>query len=233
MDRIIAQQRSIIPACDVDIDAFEKLVSETAGSGHIGAYKLGFQLGLKYGLPRVVRLAREYTDKPLIYDHQKAGTDIPDTGKNFASICSQSGIDAVILFPQAGPETEKAWIQYALDAGLKVIVGGMMTHPGYLQSQGGYIADSAAMDMYLNAAKAGITDFVVPGNKPEMIAKIRSALLQEVDQPVFYAPGFISQGGELSDAAKAAGDSWHAIIGRALTGSSDIKKSLEELSGKL
>ena len=45
-------------------------------------YKVGLSLALDCGLPKVVEIAREYTDKPIIYDHLKAGTDIPEVGKN-------------------------------------------------------------------------------------------------------------------------------------------------------
>ena len=94
-------------------------------------------------------------------------------------ICKEAGIDAIILFPQAGPETERAWIEYALEENLGVIVGGLMTHPKYVRSEGGFLADEAIMEMYLNAADQGITDFVVPGNKPDEIMRIRKALEQK------------------------------------------------------
>src|SRR4051812_4749951 len=106
MQKIIDRQRSIIPACDVDFAQFERILRETANIPEIGAYKIGAALALSEGLRSVVKIARKYTQKPLIYDHQKAGTDIPDTGKQFASTIKSCGIDAVILFPFAGPTTQ-------------------------------------------------------------------------------------------------------------------------------
>ena len=139
--RIVAEDRSIIPACDMaTIEEFDKLVKETANVEGIGGYKIGFELGLTYGLPRLAETARKYTQKPLIYDHQKAATDIPDTGQRFMLVAKKAGMDAVILFPQSGPETERAWIYRAMDTGIGVIVGGIMTHPGYLVSEGGFIS---------------------------------------------------------------------------------------------
>jgi len=91
-----------------------------------------------------------------------------------------------------------------------------MTHPKYVRSEGGYIADEAIMEMYLNAANLGVSDFVVPGNKPDDIRRIRETLEQRGVSPTFYAPGFVAQGGSISDAAKVAGDSWHAIVGRGI-----------------
>lgn len=232
--RIIGADKSVIVACDMDdLGEFSRLVEETCNVPGIGGYKVGFQLGLTYGLPQVVNAARVYTEKPIIYDHQKAATDIPDTGKNFAKTCKDAGIDAVILFPQAGPETERAWIYHALNEELKVIVGGRMTHPSYAVSEGGFITDEGALDMYRIAARAGIGDFVVPGNKPEVIEQIKSVVQEEIAHPKFYSPGFVTQGGKISTAGKAAGDRLHAIVGRAITQANDYRAAAIEMTSQL
>ncbi len=232
--KIIEQDRSVIPACDVEsLEQFEALVKETAGIEGISSYKIGLELGLQYGLPRVVETARKHTNKPLIYDHQKAGTDIPDTGKNFARTIKKSGIDAVILFPQSGPETERGWIYHAIDHGLKVIVGGRMTHPAYSVSEGGFITDEGALEMYKIAANIGVNDFVVPGNKPETIKQIKEVVESNGSSPRFYAPGFIAQGGNISEAAKAAGSRFHGIVGRGIYGSNDMRKAAIEHTSQL
>lgn len=233
-DSIIPIERSVIPACDVSsLKDLERIVKNTSNIEKIGGYKIGFELGLKYGFSSVVDVIGKYSDKPIIYDHQKAGTDIPDIGENFARICWVSGIDAVILFPQSGPETEKAWIEAAFERGLGVIVGGLMTHPKYLRSEGGYIADEAIMEMYLNAADLGVRNFVVPGNRPNDIKKIRKAIEQKGISPTFYAPGFIEQGGNLSEAAKAAGKRFHGIVGRTLCNAENIEKVARDLTSQI
>ena len=232
--RIIKRDRSVIPACDVStLDEFEALVKETADVEGIGGYKVGFELGLGYSLSKVVEVARKHTDKPVIYDHQKAATDIPDTGKNFAEVCKRAGVDAVILFPQAGPETERAWIYHALDKGLNVIVGGRMTHPAYAVSEGGFITDEGALEMYRIAARAGVNHFVVPGNKPDVIKQVRDAVEFEGVNPIFYAPGFIAQGGSISDAAKVAGDRFHGIVGRGIYQATDKRAAALEHTSKI
>ncbi|MFH1710988.1 MAG: orotidine 5'-phosphate decarboxylase / HUMPS family protein [Nanoarchaeota archaeon] len=231
---IIPRDKSVIPACDVStLEEFEKLVKETADVDGIGGYKIGFELGLGFGLPRVVEVARKHTDKPIIYDHQKAGTDIPDTGKNFARVMKNSGIDTVIFFPQAGPETERAWIYHALDNDLKVIVGGRMTHPAYSVSEGGFITDEGALEMYRIAARAGINNFVVPGNKPEVIKEVKEVVEAEGASPVFYAPGFIAQGGKIADATKVAGDKFHAIVGSGIYKAKDMHEAAVEHTSQL
>ena len=232
--KIIERDRSVIPACDVSaIEEFEKLVEQTADVEGIGGYKIGFELGLGYGLENVVGAAKKHTSKPIIYDHQKAGTDIPDTGKNFAKLCKKAGVDAVILFPQSGPETERAWIYHSLDNGLKVIVGGEMTHQGYKRSEGGFISDDMLDAMYLIGARAGVSNFVVPGNKIDRIAHYKEILENEGVSPVFYAPGFIAQGGKIEDAAKVAGDRFHGIVGRGIYKADDMKKAAIEHTSQL
>lgn len=217
MDTLISQARTIIPACDFkDISKFEELIKATDKIEKIGAYKIGMLLGYNNSLPKVGEIAKRYTSKPLIFDHQKGATDIPDTGGDLMDIVAESGFNAVILFPQSGPVTLKVWAQKAMEKGLKVIVGGLMTHDQYVVSKGGFIADEAVEKMYLIAAKIGIVDFVVPGNLPEFITHIRTRIQEYVTEPIFYAPGFIAQGGKISDAAKVAGPKWHAIVGRAI-----------------
>jgi orotidine-5'-phosphate decarboxylase len=229
---IIKLNRSIIPACDLpSLEELERLVRETCEVKGVGGYKIGFELVIPFGMRRVLDAIRKHTGLPIIYDHQKAGTDIPDTGEKFMKACK--GVDAVILFPQAGPETEKRWIEAARKEGLGVIIGGEMTHPRYLQGDGGFILDSAPKAMYEIAASMGISDFVVPGNKPERISEYRRMLEARGIKPVFYSPGMITQGGDISEAAKAAGANWHAIIGRALYQSRDARKKAEELALKL
>ncbi len=233
--KIITRDRSVIPACDVEtLEQFEELVKQTADVDGIGGYKIGFELGLGYGLPAVVAAARKHTDKPIIYDHQKAGTDIPDTGRNYTKIMKRVGVDAIILFPQAGPETERAWIHQALDNGLNVIVGGRMTHPAYSVSEGGFITDEGALDMYRIAARAGVNNFVVPGNKPDVIKQVRELVEAEGASPVFYGPGLgIGQGGNTRTAREAAGEYFHEIVGRGIYQAKNMHMAAVEYTPQL
>jgi orotidine-5'-phosphate decarboxylase len=225
-------KNGIIPACDMDsIEAFEEMVKQTSKVKGLSGYKLGFELGLKYGLPKLVETIRKHTDIEIIYDHQKAGSDIPDTGKAFAKTAKEAGVNTVIFFPQAGPETERAWIYRAYEQELGVIVGGIMTHPAYLVSEGGFIQDEAALNIYRIAANAGVHRFVVPGTKPEIIMKIRDALAAEgmrIDggpepRPIFYSPGLVAQGGSIAAINQILGDNWHGIIGRDIVNAKDGK----------
>ena len=219
MLNLIKIGRSVIPACDVGtLEKLKELVKATAPIPGIGGYKVGLELTIPFSLTEVVAIIREHSNAPIIYDHQKAATDIPELGPKFARAVKISGADAVILFPFGGAATEEAWIKTCQDAELTVLVGGHMTQARFLESEGGFIADSGPEAIYRLAAEKGVTDFVVPGNKTDYVLKYRQ-LLEEalgVDKFVLYAPGFISQGGDISETGKVAGANWHAIIGSAI-----------------
>lgn len=232
--KLIKYDKSIIPACDVTtLEKLKKIVEKTHDIEGVGAYKVGLSLALRYGLPQIVKIVRKITDLPIIYDHQKAGTDIPEMGEVFAEVCKEAGIDAVIIFPQAGPETERAWVTAARGRGLGVIVGGEMTHQKYKISEGGYIVDDALKDIYINAMKLGVKDFVIPGNRIDRIKFYVDLFKRHEIRPVFYSPGLITQGGEITGAGRAAGDNWHAIVGRALYNSEDMRKTATDLTSRL
>lgn len=235
MGSVIAYKRSVVPAADFDtVRKLRKLVQETHDVKGIGGYKISAELAVGHGLKKVVETVREFTNHPIIYDHQKGMTDIPDTGEGFLTVIKESGVDAFIGFPLSGPATQEEWIKQAQDIGLRVIMGGEMTHPKFKSSEGGYIADEKLDEMYLLSAKLGVMDFVVPGNRKERVAHYNQILRPIVgDDLTFWAPGFVAQGGAISDAAKAAGESFHAIVGRGIYQAKDMRKAAEEMCSQL
>ena len=228
MRQIIKLSKSIIPSCDFQsLEQLRMIVKETADIDGIGAYKIGFEIVLENGLKTVIEEIRKHTDLPLIYDHQKAGTDIPAMGSRFIKSCK--GVSAVILFPFAGIVTESEWINSAKEYGMPVIIGGEMSHKGFLVSDGGFIDDNSPARIYNKAVELGVTDFVVPGNKLDRIRVYRELIESKCKNPVYYSPGFIEQGGSISETAKLIGERWHAIVGRALYQQRNIRKSAKEL----
>jgi len=137
-------------------------------------------------------------------------------------------VNAVILFPQAGPVTEEAWIKAAREEKMEVIIGGEMTHKGYLESDNGFLKSDMPKRVYTIAANLGVKDFVVPGNKPDKIREYKEMLEALSVKPVFYSPGLVAQGGSITDGARAAGDKWHAIIGRGLYEAKDMHAAAKE-----
>lgn len=140
------------------------------------------------------------------------------------------------MFPQSGPATEFEWIRVAQNLGLGVIVGGEMTHPRYLEGDAsngrkfdydvvfkklgmreqptGFIREDAPRQMYEIAARMGVGDFVVPGNKPAQIVIYKQQLESLVEgTPTFWSPGLVAQGGDISDGARAAGKVFMLLLG--------------------
>ena len=194
----------------------KELVEATSQVPGISGYKVGLELVIPYGLEKIVEVIRRYTKLPIIYDHQKGGTDIPDLGKKFAERVKFAGANAVILFPFGGAATEREWIKACQDRELVVLVGGHMTQKEFLESEGGFIANPEKI--YEIAVECGVSNFVVPGNKVEFVLKYRQLLERLLGQGNFtlYAPGFIAQGGNISETGKVAGENWHAIVGSAI-----------------
>lgn len=218
-------ERSVVVACDVrSLVKLEEIVSATSGVHGIGGYKVGMTLVIRFGLPQVVSVIRSASAVPLpiIYDHQKGGTDIPELGPEFAAAVKESGADAAILFPLTGPVVAKSWIQAIQECqseGLGVIVGGHMTHDGFLESDGGYIHDMAPFSIYAIAAELGVTNFVAPGNQPNLLQIYLGHLKQvgvDREKLQLFAPGFVTQGGDISETGKVAGERWHAIVGSGI-----------------
>ena len=226
----MTKRYQLIPALDTtDLGRAEALVDQLGDLGFVYGFKLGFALGLTAGLPEVVRRLRARTDKPLIYDHQKAGTDIPDTGRLFARTLAESGIDEAILFPQAGPRTLEAWVEAVREAEMRVIVGGIMTHPGYTAEEGGFLQADAGQRMYAQARALGVTRFVVPLTRPDAT---RAAFGGETSPEwTFYSPGYGKQGGD--PGAVDFVHTHHVIVGRSLMVAEDPRGYVAEVARAL
>lgn len=205
------------------------MVARIAAHPFVSSFKVGFSLGLGEGLPRVVAAIRAHTEKPVVYDHQKAATDIPDTGDLFARTLARAGIGEAILFPQAGPATLRGWVKGLRDHGVEPVVGGLMTHAGFLESEGGFLVDRSVAAVYALAAELGVRRFVVPLTKP---AAIRGLVFPA--DAIFYSPGFGAQGGDPS--AFPFLREHHLIAGRALFAAPDplawVEAAARSLEGK-
>lgn len=223
-----------IPALDCfDLEEARRVVAAVAGHPFLYGFKVGFTLGLTHGLPRVVEMIRRHSERPVIYDHQKAATDIPEMGEAFARTLTQAGLDEAILFPQAGPATLEAWIKALRQASIKVIVGTLMTHPCFLQGEGGYLSDAFPEQVFRLARAQGVEAFVVPLTKPALVERLLA------DHPIaptaeFYSPGFGAQGGDAR--AFPFVRRHYLIVGRSLLHAPDpgawLDQAHRELAGR-
>jgi orotidine-5'-phosphate decarboxylase len=230
----LGSSRGIILAADVDnLEKLRVLLNQVSGVREIVAIKLGFSLGLRFGLPNVVNTVREISSLPIIYDHQKAGTDIPQMGPAFAAVCREAGVDGAIFFPQAGPRTLEGFVSGAIEKELVPIVGLVMSHPAYLESEGGYIVDEAPNRMAATALELGVTNFVLPGTKPKIVKKFARGVLAETKVAIMM-PGIGSQGGSLSAACKAAAPHRSfPIVGSAIYDAKEPRRAARSFANEL
>lgn len=219
----VESQRSIVVAADVESDQYEALVQQMAGVEGLSGIKLGFVAGLDLSLPRAVEIAREADETlELTYDHQKAATDIPETGAKFAKVMENAGVDNAILFPFTGPVTQEAWTRELQQRGIRVISGSEMTHDQIAASpdglSGGYVHPEAFKRMFAKAVELDVRDFVVPGNKPSAVEGYRQFFDREIGEGEFtlWAPGFVTQGGDVSETGLVAGPRFNAIVGSGI-----------------
>jgi orotidine-5'-phosphate decarboxylase len=226
---LFRDSRGIIPACDVEtLELLRDLVTATSDLPFIQGYKIGMQLVVQYGAADVAHRIRAITDLPIIYDHQKFGTDIPEIcGGPILRVLRDAGIDAIIIFPQAGLETLRSTIQGCDQLGLAAIAGGEMTHRAYLVRDGGYIADDAPERMYADAARLGVQHFVVPGTRIDSINRYRGQLEKLLEAPQFLFPGVgKGQGGDIVAAFAAVTPlSAYAIVGRGIYAEKDSRQA--------
>ena len=217
----------IILACDVStLEEAESLARLSIGVNEVVGYKIGFTLALRFGLREVTEVLKKINPLPVIYDHQKAGTDIPQMGEPFARCCKDGGVDGVIVFSQAGPKTLDSFTSAIGQYEMTPIVGGVMTHSGYLFSDGGYIIDDAPKHIFQTALEKGVTHFVLPGNKPDLI-QTYAGLLNKKSGVSVMMPGIGSQGGELGIAfSKCIELKPYAIIGSAIYKAKDPSAAL-------
>lgn len=217
---LFSEERGIVVACDVpDLNSLSKLIRATASLPFICGYKVGMELALAHGLSGALRTVRQITTKPVIYDHQKFGTDIPDIcGGSVLDIIVKTGVDAIIVFPLSGIETLRSTIEGCRSRGIEPIVGGEMTHKGYLAAEGGYMENTAPGQIYRDAAALGVRAFIVPGTRLASVRQYRKMIEARVSSPSFLFPGIgKGQGGDIVEAFESvAPHSGYAIVGRGI-----------------
>lgn len=216
---VFLEGRGVIVALDTwDLELIEKIVGVTSNIDRVTGYKIGLMASLAHGLKNVVETIRRITSKPIIYDHQKAMTDTPHIGEGFARIMKASGVDAAIGFPHSGPRVLISWVEALRREGVLPIIGGEMTHDGFLRSEGGYICDDAPLSIYMTSADLGVEHYVLPASKMVRALKYAEAISAKVDNPVFLLPG-VGPGGEIDPLFSKMVSSYrnvHLILGRAL-----------------
>jgi len=228
------RDHGVIPALDMEsTEGIKRVVEATTGIDGVVGYKLGLTLVLRLGLAGAVNALKDVTDLPVLYDHQKAGPDVPDMAAKFCRIAACAGVDGLILFPLAGPRAVDGFVGQSLDNGLLPIVGGDLPFPDYNVSGGGYVSDDALERIFERAMAAGARDFIIPGNTPDKVRHHAAQLRAGVHRPRLFIPGIGALGGNIGDCfAAAEGCSAYAIIGRGIYGADDPTAAARALASE-
>ena len=230
----LQSSHGILIALDMEsLDHMRKVVEQTSSIAGVIGYKVGLTATLRLGLGNAVHHLRACTDLPLIYDHQKAGPDVPDMAPKFSTTCKEAGVDGLILFPVAGPRAVVAFAGSAYRNRLLPIVGGDLPFTDYNASGGGYVIDDALDRIFRKAIEIGVDHFVIPGNTPDKVRHHAGWLVEEIERPCLFIPGIGALGGSIADAFSAApGCNVYAVVGRAVYDASDPGEAARRLAGE-
>jgi orotidine-5'-phosphate decarboxylase len=234
MAKVFQGSAGIVPALDVDTtDQLNLVVRQTCEADGVAGYKLGLTSVLRFGLAEAVRRLRDMTDLPLLYDHQKAGPDMPDMATRFVALCKEGGVDGVILFPVAGPTAVDRFVGESVKAGLIPIVGGEIPVPDYCVSGGGYMSDDTLARILERAALNNADHFVLPAHDNAKVEGWSQSIAASVRGATVFLTGFGPLGGSIKAAFAAASacPRRFAIVGRLITSSAspgDAAKRLVE-----
>lgn len=225
----------IILAADVETPReLHQLAYAARDIPEITAIKIGCIFGLRHTVRAAVHAVSDTSDLHVIYDHQKAGTDVPFMGAPFADVCLSAGVSGAIIFPQAGPATLHAFVTAFIERQITPIVGLTMTHKSYLSSDGGWIEDNAPNSIRHLAGQLGVTHFVLPGNKPDYTKRHAKVLADAGVKATIMMPGIGTQGGLLSEALEAAKPhKRRGIIGSAIYKDKNPKEAMLRFVGEM
>ncbi len=221
MAKMLKGEMGIVPALDIDShDQLEQVVRETSNREGVAGYKLGLTSVMRFRLKESMRRLRDLTDLPILYDHQKAGPDMPDMATKYTAMCKDADVDGLILFPVAGPTAVDGFVGAAIRAGIVPVVGGEIPVPDYGVSGGGYMLDDALDRILARAVTNKANHFVLPAHDVIKIKRWSEWIAANVQSPVVLLTGFGALGGsiETSFAAAATCPRRFAIVGRLITG---------------
>lgn len=146
------------------------IISSTKDFPFIVGYKINAESIILSGLESILKLIKEQSSLPLIYDHQKFGSDDPDiSGGSIIEKIKNVGVDALVILPYAGKEILRRTIESCGRVGLLAIVCGDLPNKGYFNDEGGYIDSDSQQGIYLDAARLGISHFLMSCNRIERI----------------------------------------------------------------
>jgi hypothetical protein len=145
-------------------------IEATENIPFVVGYKIGVLPVLEAGLKDTLRNIKKINSKPLLYDHQKLGCDLPDIYKGrMLDLIKSYGADGIFVFPIGGQEVLESIINKCNDIGLTPIVCGDLAYKGFFTEEGGYVDIDIQQRIYLDAASYGVSHFMMSCNRVDRI----------------------------------------------------------------
>ncbi len=218
-------QPGIIPSLDVDISEAKRIVEEIKDlKQQIVGLKIGSILAWRYGLPRVVEEIKEICDLPIIFDAQKAGTDIPDIVRDQVKVVADVGVNAFIAAPQgAGSATLDAFVKACKEHKVIPIIVVEMTHPDF----NAFLSRDASEKILEKALGLDVENFVAPANKPDHLKIYKDVANEKNKEIKIFSPGVGPQGGGPDSAVEAGTD--FVITGRSIYQAENPRKEVIQM----
>lgn len=173
---------------------------------HVDVIKLNYPLVLRAGLSLLGELRRRY-GLPLVADFKVA--DVPVTNDRIVRLVEEAGADAIMIHGFVGVDALRS-AQRAAET-LKLLVVTQLTNPGGLDFSAAFSEDFARL-----AAMLGLAGVQAPGNRPEVVARMRELVGPE---RLIVCCGIGAQGGAFGGALRAGAS--YEIIGRAIYAAPD------------
>lgn len=218
------------------ISKLEAIVETTNDLEFVVGYKIGAELALSSNIKDIVATVKKYTNLPVIYDHQKFGSDDDKfSSGTFLEALKEAGIDGLFIFPHAGVGTLEAAVKKCLDLGIIPIIGGDMVHDGYTEDDGGYIDSVAPQKMYIDGANFGAQHFVIPCTRLDRMRIYCHRLGNMVNNPILFITGVgIESCDDLVKACEIVKQyRSYAVIGREITDEEDYRRAAEKIWKRL
>ncbi len=152
------------------LSTLERIINACRDLPYVAGFKVNSEITLINGLNDVISTAKKQTEKPLIFDHQKFGSDTPETySGSLLDTIKASGVDGLVVFPLSGRIVLETIIDKCLKIDLLPIVSGDLSYTGYFNDEGGYIYSDTQQRIYLEAASIGVSHFMMSCNRLDRI----------------------------------------------------------------
>ncbi|NVM29852.1 MAG: orotidine 5'-phosphate decarboxylase [Candidatus Helarchaeota archaeon] len=217
----------LIPSLDVSVERLSNLLSgideiRVQNRNPIHALKVGALLELE-GLKTIISKIREYSNLPIIIDHQKLA-DIPSIIKKYVEKIASIGVDGAILLGYVGPTSITTFVESCQEQELASYIVAEMSHDGAST----YIKEESPIKIAKLARDLKATGIVCPATRTESIQRCAEVLKGSLLG--IMSPGHGPQGGG-ADSAVMAGADW-IVVGRSFYNSQNPQETLIKL-GKL